>query len=444
MKFESARGRELAPGFVLRSAAAHDVSRIGDLIEICLPLPQARGAQAAWVRDLASGSHSAAALAELTVVEDESTRKIVSTIASIPQSWNVGGVELRVCVPELIATLPSCRNRGFIRAQFELHHARSVHRGDDFQAVEGLLNFYGQFGYEPAIDTEHARIAYIVEFDAARNIATTGLDVRRALPSDAATLARYTSHKQTMQTLVTVCRDARQWRYEIEGRSQTSSVRYEIDVLTDSRRIVGYLTYEPRLRGTALRVLAAELKTGNSWLASAPLIFDHLRRKGQAMAKATRGGVRFDRVEFVLEPSHPLLVTTSEHLAGVVPPIAWYIRTSDLRKLVKKLAPVLEHRLASSLAEGHSSTLSLSFVRDGLMLAFVRGRLTDVTKWDPLRETTHASAVFPGRTFLQLLFGYRSLAELRAAHADCWVWDGSEVLLNALFPRLSSHIWPIL
>jgi hypothetical protein len=43
---------------------------------------------------------------------------------------------------------------------------------------------------------------------------------------------------------------------------------------------------------------------------------------------------------------------------------------------------------------------------------------------------------------LQLLFGYRSLAELEHAFADCQV-DSEEksVLLNSLFPKRPSAIW---
>jgi hypothetical protein len=44
---------------------------------------------------------------------------------------------------------------------------------------------------------------------------------------------------------------------------------------------------------------------------------------------------------------------------------------------------------------------------------------------------------------LQLLFGYRSLAELRYAFPDCWADEEPTLLLNALFPKQSSLVFPL-
>jgi hypothetical protein len=53
--------------------------------------------------------------------------------------------------------------------------------------------------------------------------------------------------------------------------------------------------------------------------------------------------------------------------------------------------------------------------------------------------------MFPDLTFLQLLFGHRSLDELEAAFPDC-VTRGQEprALLQTLFPKAPSKVWPIL
>jgi hypothetical protein len=47
-------------------------------------------------------------------------------------------------------------------------------------------------------------------------------------------------------------------------------------------------------------------------------------------------------------------------------------------------------------------------------------------------------------TFLQLLFGYRSLDELAYAFPDCVARnDGARLLLDTLFPKQASNIWPV-
>jgi hypothetical protein len=51
-----------------------------------------------------------------------------------------------------------------------------------------------------------------------------------------------------------------------------------------------------------------------------------------------------------------------------------------------------------------------------------------------------ATAAFPPLVFLQLLFGYRSLAELRYAFPDCEASHEGTLLLNALFPKQPSLV----
>ena len=92
----------------------------------------------------------------------------------------------------------------------------------------------------------------------------------------------------------------------------------------------------------------------------------------------------------------------------------------DLPAFLLHIAPSLEDRLARSIAPGYTGELKLSFYRQGLRLVFDAGRLATVETWRP-RHEDQGSAAFPGLTFLQLLFGYRTLDELQAAFTDCWV-----------------------
>ena len=103
----------------------------------------------------------------------------------------------------------------------------------------------------------------------------------------------------------------------------------------------------------------------------------------------------------------------------------------------------LERRLAGSALVGHTGAIEISFYRTGLRLAFEEGRLATVTPWQP-PEPEAGDASFPDLTFLQLLFGYRSLGELDHAFADCWTSkDEARALLEALFPTRPSDVWPV-
>jgi hypothetical protein len=87
--------------------------------------------------------------------------------------------------------------------------------------------------------------------------------------------------------------------------------------------------------------------------------------------------------------------------------------------------------------------LKLTFYRTGVRLSIKDGLLS-VEPWKPDPFGHSGDAGFPGLTFLQLLFGYRSLDELTHAFADCW-WERDETfgLLSALFPKQHSDIHPV-
>jgi len=59
-------------------------------------------------------------------------------------------------------------------------------------------------------------------------------------------------------------------------------------------------------------------------------------------------------------------------------------------------------------------------------------------------EVIHRWSAFPGLSFLQLLFGFRSLEELEAAFPDCLVRTHEvRALLTALFPKQASDVWAL-
>jgi len=178
-----------------------------------------------------------------------------------------------------------------------------------------------------------------------------------------------------------------------------------------------------------------------SWLAVSPAVMRWLWATGVEWAAAA--GTVLRNISFALGSEHPVYTACDERPAHSWPPYAWYLRLPDLPGFLRRVAPVLEQRLARSIAAGHTAELNLSFYRDGLRLVLTNGQLTTIEPWQPSAGDDGAAA-FPGLTFLQLLFGHRSLDELRQAFPDCRVQgDEARVLLNALFPKQASSVWPI-
>ncbi len=164
----------------------------------------------------------------------------------------------------------------------------------------------------------------------------------------------------------------------------------------------------------------------------------YLDRVGEELAAQAEG--EFTGISFQLGETHPLYDTIPQRLPRIETPYAWYLRVPDLVGFLRLIAPALARRLAASPQAGFAGELRLNFFRDGVLL-----RLGDeaigVEPWQP-EEFEAGDAMFPDLTFLQLLFGFRSLADVQYAYPDCLVTsDAARVLLPILFPKKASQVW---
>ena len=149
-------------------------------------------------------------------------------------------------------------------------------------------------------------------------------------------------------------------------------------------------------------------------------------------------------IRFALGLEHAAYVALDAKLGPPRHPYGWYVRVPDLPGFIRHIAPVLEKRLVASVMDGFSGELNITFYRGGVHLAFARDKLTDVTDWSaPETNVRWDGAGFPPLVFLQLLFGHRSLDELRYAFPDCWADEEPALLLNTLFPKRVSWVIPL-
>src|SRR5437762_13093963 len=66
-------------------------------------------------------------------------------------TWTYEGIPFSVGRPEMVATDSAYRNRGLIRALFEMVHERSEAEGDLVQAITGIAYFSRQFDTDDAL-----------------------------------------------------------------------------------------------------------------------------------------------------------------------------------------------------------------------------------------------------------------------------------------------------
>jgi len=405
---------------------------------------------AAGTRDLMSGNHPTCDASDFTVVEDTKAGSIVSSSCLIPQRFSYEGLEFDAGLPELVGTHPNYRRRGVIKDQFEILHRWSKERGHLMQAIGGIPNYYRQFGYEMAVYMGEGRRVYVQDVpgkpsnsDEVKS-SPRSYALRPAAASDARLLSDLDGRARE-RYLLTASRDEGLWRYEVAGRDPESDESLEVRIVEDAAgEPVGYVCHARDLRNRSLQGYDYELAKGVSWLEATPFVLGELVEFGH---KRASGEEELASLTFVLGECHPLYAAITE------PPLyrldrhdhySYYVRVPDLPGFIRHLAPVLDERLDASVAAGHTGEIKVSFYGDGLRLELESGRLSKVQHWSPTVEET-GDAAFPDLTFLQLLFGHRSLEELDHAFADCSPGEGdARVLLKALFPRRPSELWPVM
>ena len=438
--------RDLGDGLILRRSSPADADALADF---CGRIHSDEGFDhpdlriAAWTRDLLTKPHPTFQPDDFSVVAEAATGRIVSTLNLISQTWTYEDIPFGVGRPELVGTLPEYRNRGLVRLQMDEVHRWSAARGQMVQAITGIPYYYRLFGYEMGLDLDGGRGGFAPSIPALKDGELEPFSIRPATEADIPFLMDLYQQAAARSEVYAVRPEA-MWRYDLLERSPSSVGRgaWEIIERAADGDPVGALMRPNYASRDTLFVMRYELKAGVSWLEVNPSVLRHLWPLCQTPDPET-GKVR-TAYTFLLGQEYPVYALMGASLPQIRKPYAWYARVPDLPAFLRHIAPALETRLERSIAVGYSGEVKISFYKTGLRLVFERGKLVTVEGWRPAPEDD-GHAAFPDLTFLQILFGYRSLQELRLSFADCW-WQTETVraLLEILFPKKNSSVLGIM
>lgn len=439
--------QELGDGLVLRHSTKADAQALADFnahLHGDEDSGQPNPWVGAWTRDLLEKPHPTFQPNDFTIVEDSRNGKIVSSLNLISQTWSFGGISFKVGRPELVGTLPEYRERGLVRAQFQMVHRWSVARGELVQAITGIPYYYRLFGYEMALNLGGGRAGFLPHIPQLREGESEPYRLRPAQLADIDFISGL-YQEASRRSLVSCVRDWADWQYEIESKDSKSANRSVLRVIeSQAGALVGYLAHPPYRWGAMLAATAYEILPSASWLEVTPSVMRYLQSTGESYQPEV-GSEPFGSFGLWLGSEHPVYALFSSKLPRLRQPYAWYLRVVDLPAFIQRIAPVLESRLAaSSSLAGYSGELKISFYKTGLLMKFEEGRLLEVAGSKPSPQGHSGDAAFSGLTFTQLLFGYRSFQELQYAFPDCLANnDLAAALLEVLFPKQASDVWPI-
>lgn len=436
--------RDLGDGLILRRASVDDADALATMNSIMHSddgpdKPNER--IGVWTRDLLAPNHPTTRPSDFTIVEETATGRIVSTLCLIPQTWTYEGVEFGVGRPELVSTLPEFRNRGLVRVQMEEVHKWSEERGHLAQVITGIPYFYRQFGYDMALNLAGRRYGFEPHVSALKEGEKETYRIRPAVEADADFVLRV--YRENEKRYAISChRTLENILYEMKGQSGENINHFDVMIIeTADGTPVGFFQHATELWFFGLYCTYYGLDKGVSWLAVSPSVVRYLWKKGGEYA--ARDSQTRDSFGFSLGEQHPVYEALEDKLPVTRSPYAYYVRVPDLSAFLRHVKPALEKRLAESVAVGYTGELKLNFYRSGMRMVFERGLVTAVEPMKVASET-QTDANFPDLTFLHLVFGHRSLDELRHAFVDCYLTNHTaRVLLNALFPKRQSSVFSI-
>lgn len=391
---------------------------------------------------------------DFAVVEDAShpQRPIVACTCLWRHRWSYADISFDVGRPEYVATDAAYRNRGLVRALFEMVHARSAAEGHLLQAITGIPYFYRQFGYEFVLDLEGSRTVQFSHIPDKKGDDPEPYRLRPAAAEDIPLLSKFYD-QQRGDSLLWHESDENYWRFFVDYWNDPAVLNCDVTTLgvngryfmiVDNANVaVSSIWIDTRRWRRSLHVRPA--------LSSAPQVNRQtvmacllrlLREHGAETPAVEPETPPCSEIIFALGPSHPIYELLGEKLAAQMErPYAWYVRIPDIPAFIRQIAPVLEGRLARSTLAGHTGEITIDLYRSGLKLRFEEGKITEVTPWRPPAYGDEAMAGSPPLLFLQLLLSYRSLDELRAFYPDVWANDEARLVLNILFPKQRSMVF---
>ena len=366
--------------------------------------------------------HPETTLADYWLIEDEISGEIVSTICLIPWLCRYEGIDLRVAMLEMVLTHPAYRGRGLVRTQIKRFLEEVRARAFDLSIIWGIPYYYRQYGYGYSLDGNVYESLPIWRIPDAPIEDCSPYSLRPATVDNITRLADL--YRQAVSALqVCVLRDAKYWDYLLRW------AMFPVEILENeqSREIAGYSVMTRSPESKSIRVL-------ESGIASA--------EAGLAFLRTLKAGVEGEIL--IAWPENGTLAQLARSLGSqAMPGGQWLLCIPNMTRFLGKIGSVLESRLAASTWRGLTTDLIINLFREAYKLRFVAGKLVAVEPLGFVDSSMGADGghlCIPSEAFLRLVFGYRTLDELRDAWPDIVVKAESRSLVDILFPRMLSYL----
>jgi hypothetical protein len=320
-----------------------------------------------------------------------------------------------------------------------------------------LFKYYRQFGYEYALEFGENVQVWLNAIPELKKDEQEFINYRRATLDDVDTILEI-DLAQLENSHITIPL-AKEWLisqindYDDSKNNENQPVLRHVLMFEDaSDNTVGYAVIPTLDDGLSFRAYVGVYSMGFIRGIDTKTALSSAMRQIVQFAKTTVDEEKFTRYKslaFYLSQWHPVVEAIHPEMRSFIN-IAfegshYYVRVPDLTKFVQHILPALNRRLEqSSTHHNYTGVVKISNYTPrypGFELKIENGIIvgvTEFTKSEQFRDKT--IAYFPPYSFLQVLFGMRSIQELKHIVPDVVMEHDSKLLLDVIFPKRKSII----
>lgn len=313
------------------------------------------------------------------------------------------------------------------------------------------LQYYRQFGYEYAFDCMETCKTWISGIPSLPETEQEPLTVREASLDDTETLLEIAKTEYADLSVVTVL--PRDWlikqiqiHHDSIANPSPALTRRIICFIDPSDAIVGFAVLSTRSPPNCIPVMLASVDCSRNMQPLVPSMIRNIVKffKDQVPAE------EFEKktyIEYFMGLRSPFIkalpsdaVSRGQKLGSEG---TKYVRVPNLAVFITTLIPALNTRLENSPGwsrySGRVKVSNYSTTFPGFEMHIDAGKIVKVEEFVKRDQNPDDElARFPHRTFLQVLFGRRSIEELNYVFPDVTMSDQTLQLLNTLFPKTAT------
>ena len=350
--------------------------------------------------------------------------KAVASLCLIPWTIRYGKVNLPVGELGIVSTLEPYRKQGLNRLLMETFWDRFQERGCLVSIIQGILNFYRQYGYEYAMMPLVGGLR--LQPDQVPDTPTQTYQFRPATFEDIPTLMELRDKEKSYLGISSI-RDAAAWKYILTPSDTPAEMEGDTIVVEDGNgESIGYFR-SPFVH------FYMNLFTLNE---VSEMPFDASLAVLQYAADSSLRGGR-DGIRLQIPAACGVAKLARSFGVADMDPYSWQVRIPDIPAFLEAITPELENRLANSMFHDITLDANLDFYKMAITLRIRSGKIEVV---QPAEEDAITLLAMPESQFIQLVMGGRSMEEIELAIPDAYANDPWKLLADTLFPKTASFL----